>query len=142
MKYAGEQVRKWLLAELAGIEIDGITLPVYNLADMNSEAPYILIVNQTQSNVLTKDARSAEVTALVQCVTKFDGDYGGDMFADRMASEVSEIITDATGQTDDFIIQMLALDANETVNIINQTERVIVRQLAYRFIVSQSKNKS
>jgi hypothetical protein len=137
MKYAGEQVRAWLIEELTGIVVQGVTLPVYNLAMMDAETPYILIVNQIQSNVLSKDADTAEMTATIQCVTSFQGDYGGDQFADEMASKVSELITDIKDETDDFIIQQIGLDANEATIIINQTERVIVRQLSYRFYVQQ-----
>ena len=138
MKYAGEQVREWVIDKLTNaVVVDGFTSPVVNIAEMDLEPPYIAIINQTQGNQLTKDGKSAEMTLLIQCITRFEGDYGGDWYADNMASEVSEIMTGADGTTTDFNIAVMAKDANESTTIINKVERVIVRQLSYRLIVTQ-----
>ena len=137
MKYAGEEIRTWVIAQLANIQVSGATIPVVNVARKALTAPFIDVMNQTQGNVLTKDSNSAISTVIVQCVTRFDGDYGGDSFADKMASAVSERLTDTSGTTTNFHLDVLGLDANESTMLINQTERVITRQLAYRIIVSQ-----
>jgi hypothetical protein len=135
MKYAGDQIRTAFITALTGITVDSVSIPVYNVAQIESDPPYILLVNQTQSEPATKDNDCAEHTIIVQCVTKFSGDYGGDWFADQMAAAVNELIDEQEFTTTDFIITVLGAFVNETNQIINQTVRVIIRQLSYQLFI-------
>lgn len=135
MKYAGEAVRKWVIEELSGIEIGSKVIPVYNLARIDQAAPYVLVVNQTQNGVVTKEKDCAMATVNIMAVTEFFGDYGGDQMADRIASEISQRLTGAEGEQDGLKITVLSLDANESTMQIDQTRRVITRNLAYQIFV-------
>ncbi len=137
MKYFGEQIRVWLIDQLSDLKVNDIDIPVKNIAQMGDAAPYVLIINQTQNDTLTKDENSAMATVVIQCVTEFTGNYGGDQFADRIASEVSEKVTGLSGVTEELKVHVMGLDANESTMIIDQTKRVITRQLAFRLLVEQ-----
>lgn len=135
MKYNGDKIRQAFLTALANITIDGVSVPVYNIARIESDPPYILLVNQTQGEAATKDNDCAEQTIIVQGVTKFSGDYGGDWFADQIAAKINEAIDDQVFTVGGITITVLGAFANETNQIINETDRVIIRQISYRLFI-------
>ena len=143
--YPGKEIRKWYLDKLTGIELDGLTIPVYNLARIKSKPPYILLVNQTASSSDTKTTYNDNVSILVQCVTAFAGDFGGDEFADRMADEVTKRITADRpnyGNTDNFKIVTCQIASNDTLRQQNPSETYITRQIDFQHFVSQITNLS
>ena len=139
-KYPGKEIRKYYFDLLSDIKIDNKEIPVYNLARIGIEPPYIMLVNQTATGRNTKGSYSDDTTILIQCVTHFEGNFGGDQYADKIANEVTEKIFENRpdyGTTNNFKIVTTQITSNETLREQTSTDVLIIRQLTISNYVEQ-----
>jgi hypothetical protein len=96
MKDTGLALRTAYYQALEGnVEIDGITVPVYDGAPSEAEFPYILLSTQDSTSGISikdDDCFNTDDTILLDIVTGFRGNTGGKKLSDLIANEVLQIV--------------------------------------------------
>jgi len=143
-KDATKEIRKHYVELLAGLEVNSKSIPVFNLAKVNSKPPYILIFGGTSENNDTKNGFSDNITVNVQVHTSFTGDFGGEEFADDVVNEIIERRYDQStpgvyGSTENFNIITCTRNIQEAARIETPTSVHILRQIQFSHFIEQIK---
>lgn len=96
MKDTGLAVRTAYYQALEGnVEIEGITVPVYDGVPSDAEFPYILLSTQDSiggRELKDDDCFNTDESILLDIVTGFPGNTGGKKQSDLIANEILQIV--------------------------------------------------
>jgi hypothetical protein len=137
-----QEIRKHYIDLLSGLTVGSKAVPVYNLAQVAQKPPYVLIFGGTSEDANTKGGFSDTVTVNVQVHTSFEGDYGGEKFADDVIIEIIDRrFQDGAvyGSTDNFDIVTCRYSIAETARIQTNTSVHILKTIQFTHFVSQKK---
>ena len=117
MREAMHHVRKRINTALGGnVTLNSTTVPVYNRVPTYADHPYIWVYSLS-TNEVDQNASNfcLEVITRIECVTRFDGDKGGDLDANVLVSNVLSLLrTRASGyydlSSDNFSVYTNVLD--------------------------------
>lgn len=103
MREAMHHIRKKIYNLLdGGITLNSQSVPVYNRVPTNANHPYIWVYSLT-TNEINQNASTycLECTTRIECVTRFNGDQGGDLDCNLLVSDVLSLLrTRASGYFD------------------------------------------
>ena len=139
-KDATKEIRQHYVDLLSGIEVNGKSIPVYNLARVADKPPYILIFGGVNEQGTTKDTKHSLLSVNVEIHTSYRGDYGGEKFMDAIVNEILEKRYEngpRYGDTDNFSLVTCTYTATESLRIETSTEVHIIRQLTFNHFVNQ-----
>jgi len=103
MKYAGHFVRKGILAKLVGsVDIGDGALPIYGRVPDSTTYPYAIVrtegLNEIDHN---RDSFTSTVTTVIEVVTRYPTDDGGQLVANQYINEILQLIrTRSSGYMD------------------------------------------
>lgn len=102
---AAGPLRKAYLTLLSGVNFDGIPIPVYDEqlpnpvpagklppAELEVAKAYMLITNQTETDISPKCNFQQECSITIDIVTKFPVSQGGKALSEMIASQVQQLI--------------------------------------------------
>lgn len=139
-KDATREIRQHYTELLSGIQVGGISIPVYNLAKVANKPPYILVFGGVNDQGTTKGPRHSQVSINVEVHTAYQGDYGGEKFMDAIVNEILEKRFENEpyyGQTENFKLVTCQYSAGESLRIESSTEIHILRQITFNHFVNQ-----
>lgn len=103
MKYAGHFVRKGILSKLVGsVDIGDGALPIYGRVPDSTTYPYAIVrtegLNEIDHN---RDSFTSTVTTVIEVVTRYPTDDGGQLVANQYMNEILQLIrTRSSGYMD------------------------------------------
>lgn len=103
MKDPMQFVRKGLYDALAdNVSVDGSYIVAYNRIPTNKSYPYIHIYSLSTNEIDQNGSTfNTEVITRIECVTRFIGDNGGDLLANKIVSSVINLLrTRSSGYPD------------------------------------------
>lgn len=103
MKEPMHYVRKGLYDALAdSVSVDGSYIVTYNRIPTNKSYPYIHIYSLSTNEIDQNGSTfNTEVITRIECVTRFIGDNGGDLLANKIVSSVINLLrTRSSGYPD------------------------------------------
>ena len=119
------------------IDLLDISVPVYNMATLSAEPPFVIISTRSQQAV-NKTSFDHTVTTTMNIIVKTDGDWGGDKLAEDIANEILPLVTTRPyGQTDDFKIITNTVEASDPISEVTETGRAISKVITIENYVSQ-----
>jgi hypothetical protein len=119
------------------IDLLDITVPVYNMATLSEEPPFVIISTRSQQSV-NKTSFDHMVTTTLNIIVKTDGDWGGDKMAEDIANEIMPLISARPyGETDNFEITTCTVEASDPISEVTETGRVISKVITIENYVSQ-----
>ena len=94
MNEAIHHIRQKIYNALNGnINLGGSSVPVYNRVPTNSNFPYIWIYSLSTNEVDQNASKyNLECITRIECVTRFDGDVGGDLNSNLLVSSVVSLL--------------------------------------------------
>jgi hypothetical protein len=136
------EIRQHYIDLLTGITVKGKEIPVINLAKVGQQLPYILVFGGSIEGADTKGTYNDRVSVNVQVHTDFKGNYGGESWADDIATEIlkrryPEGKPGEYGYTDNFRIVTCTRSIQETARIETATSVHILRQITFNHFVEQ-----
>jgi len=124
MREAIHFIRKKILDAIGGnITLNSTTVPVYNRVPTYASHPYIWVYSLSTEEVnQNRDTFCIECTTRVECVTRFDGDKGGDLDVNLLVNSCLSLLrTRASGYFD--------LSANNFKVYVNVLDNVSYEQI-------------
>ena len=117
MREAMHHIRKRINTALGGnVTLNSTTVPVYNRVPTYADHPYIWVYSLS-TNEVDQNASNfcLEVITRIECVTRFDGDKGGDLDANLLVNSCLSLLrTRASGyydlSSDNFSVYTNVLD--------------------------------
>lgn len=77
----------------SNITLNSATVPVYNRVPTNSAYPYIWIYSLSTNEVDQNASKyNLECITRIECVTRFNGDQGGDLDSNRLVNSVVSLL--------------------------------------------------
>lgn len=139
-KNAQIELRTYYKSLLAGISVNGRSIPVINLARVGTKPPYILIFGGNATPSDTKTSYNDEVSINVNVHTDFAADAGGEAIADQITDEILNkvyAVKGIYGNTDNFKIVTCTYDIEESARTMSNTSVHIIRQITFTHFVEQ-----
>lgn len=133
MKNPKAEIRKLVYEMLSGIET-----PVYNAVLKSNKPPYVFIGQQTFVETSLKDTNMGIHTILIDVVTTFTENFGGDKQANDISDEIGEILsTMADYSTDNFHVITANIDTDDMLYDTNGSERIVSQVTTIRNLIQQ-----
>lgn len=117
MREAMHHIRKRINSALGGnVTLNSTTVPVYNRVPTYADHPYIWVYSLSTSEVDQNASNYCmECITRIECVTRFDGDKGGDLDANLLVNSCLSLLrTRASGyydlSSDNFSVYTNVLD--------------------------------
>ena len=141
------ELREAYITKLAGLEVSGVSIPVYDefvgstVANIGYAQAYCLVTNQTVQDRLIKCGFYTDCSITVDIVTKFPKNKGGKKLSEQIANEVLSVIR--TGQTSDYPtmvnFQMVTcrLAGSQAINEENSANTVFRKILIFTHDIKQ-----
>lgn len=141
------ELREAYISKLAGLEVSGVSIPVYDefvgstVANIGYAQAYCLVTNQTVQDRLIKCGFYTDCSITVDIVTKFPKNKGGKKLSEQIANEVLSLIR--TGQTSDYPtmvnFQMVTcrLEGSQAINEENTANTVFRKILIFTHDIKQ-----
>tara|TARA_R100000426_G_scaffold47140_2_gene35219 strand:- start:136 stop:576 length:441 start_codon:yes stop_codon:yes gene_type:complete len=89
MKEAMHHIREKIFASLNNnITLNSANVPIFNRVPTNAGTPYIWVYSVSTNEVDQNASKFClEIVTRVECVTRFDGDVGGDLDANKLVND-------------------------------------------------------
>jgi hypothetical protein len=139
MKDTGLAVRTAYYQALEGnVELNGVTVPVYDGAPSDAEFPYILLSTQDSLEGLgCKASIATDDAILLDIVTGFPGNTGGKKQSDLIANEILQIVHPTITLSDGFQSVSNKLESSITLEEQNGDRKIFRRLLRFRTTIYQ-----
>jgi len=136
------EIREHYIRLLSGMVVKSKSVPVYNLAQVAHKPPYVMVFGGTAESQDTKSGYSGSITVNIQVHTIYEGDYGGEKFADEVVHEIIRRRYDNTGyygSTENFDIITCIYTVEEAVRIQSATAVHILKSIQFNHFITQKK---
>jgi hypothetical protein len=123
MKEPMHFVRKGLYDAINGnVSVDGSNVLIYNRVPTNKTYPYIHIYSLSTNEIDQNGSTfNTEIITRIECVSRFIGDNGGDLQANKIVSEVINLVRTRTSGYPDLSSDNLKIYTS-TINNINYVQ--------------------
>jgi hypothetical protein len=138
-RFVDKEIRKIYREVLKNLTVNGYSIPVLNLARIGQKPPFIMILNQSQGEAVSKATDCCYTDITLQCVTSAAGDFGGDEFADDIADAVLQRLFPDYGENNAVKIITAKVTGSEMLRLNTNTDLHIIRQLVINHFI-QIKN--
>jgi hypothetical protein len=94
MNEAIHHIRQKIYTALNGnVSLSGSNVPVYNRVPTNSAFPYIWIYSLSTNEIDQNASKyNSECITRIECITRFDGDQGGDLNSNLLVNSVVSLL--------------------------------------------------
>lgn len=147
MREIGSSLRKGYISKLAGIQINGVDVPIYDtFAATDAPNFYILITNQFEQDSSLKDVFVNDCSITVDTVTKFSTTGGGSLISELIANQVSNRILPASTanyidlSTDGFKLISTVKEMSKSLNTDTGTIKEYRKILIFKHKIQQTVN--
>ena len=143
MKEVSAELRKGYIAKLAGLQLDGVTIPVSDsFAAVSAKDKYVFVSAQNSIDISDKNVFKHDCSITLDIVTKFPAPLmGGSITSERISDKILQLIYPHSTldyvQADGFQVLTTYLDGNTSLNTDAGTIKEFRKILIFRHILIQ-----